>query len=199
MKGLDASVAQRAKHLGIDPRLRRLAHSGRAAAEVQHRRKPLGRERLERAAEPTGFGFEHRDFDRSPESATMPQSAIVAKEPSASSGLLERHARSKALLEGSWWQPFACASVDPSASASPRRERLSGGYPAQCLLRMERGAVFARPPVRHRPRHPWAAAKVRWRDRYLPCPLGLSANHSLALRAADRGVPNRPLRGSQAR
>ena len=66
MKDLDTTAAQRTKHLSVYPRLYRFAHHCRTAAEVQHRRQPLGRERVERAAEPAGLGFEHRDLDRSP-------------------------------------------------------------------------------------------------------------------------------------
>src|SRR6516165_7308160 len=62
---IDAASAQRTEHLNLDPRLYSLAHRGRAAAEVEHRRKSLGRERVERLAEPKGLGFEHRDLDRS--------------------------------------------------------------------------------------------------------------------------------------
>src|ERR1700730_10409779 len=99
MERFDAAAAQRAKHLSLDPRLYRFTHLGRAAAEVQNGRQTLGRERVERAAEPAGCGFEHRELDRTPERDTMPQSAITAKQRSASSGLLERYTRSKALFD----------------------------------------------------------------------------------------------------
>ena len=61
----DATSAQRAEHLNLDPRLYSLAHRGRAAAEVEHRRKSLGRERVERLAEPKGLSFERRARERS--------------------------------------------------------------------------------------------------------------------------------------
>src|ERR1700730_7847091 len=70
MECFDAAAAQRAKHLGFNPRLYGFTHHGRAAAEVQNGRQTLGRERVERAAEPAGFGFEHRDLDRPPGKGT---------------------------------------------------------------------------------------------------------------------------------
>ena len=66
---LNATAAQRAKHLAVDPRLYRLAHRSRVAAEVEQRRQSFGLERVERAAEPASLGFEHRGLERSPGNA----------------------------------------------------------------------------------------------------------------------------------
>jgi hypothetical protein len=76
---LDVAVAQWEEYLILDPRLDALAHFDRAAPEVEQRRKALGRECVERAAEPAGLGFEHRDLARSQKRATMPQSRVAAK------------------------------------------------------------------------------------------------------------------------
>ena len=62
---LDAAGSQRAEQLLLDPRLHDLADIGRAAAEVEQRRQPLGREYIQRAAEPARLGFEHRGLARS--------------------------------------------------------------------------------------------------------------------------------------
>jgi hypothetical protein len=64
MDDLDAAGSQRAEQLLLDPRLHDLADIGRAAAEVEQRRQPLGREYIQRAAEPAGLGFEHRGLAR---------------------------------------------------------------------------------------------------------------------------------------
>src|SRR3954469_21809335 len=64
MDDLDAAIAQWSKDLALHPRLHRLANLGRAAAQVEQRRQPLGRERFERKAEPASLGFEHRVLDR---------------------------------------------------------------------------------------------------------------------------------------
>ena len=64
MDDLDPAGAQGAEQLILDPRLHNLADIGRAAAEVEQRRQPLGREYIQRAAEPAGLGFEHRGLAR---------------------------------------------------------------------------------------------------------------------------------------
>ena len=73
---LDAAGAQRAQQPVLDPWLHALAHLGGAAAEVEHRRQALGREPVERAAQPAGFGFEHRGPDDA--SAETPPCPIEA-------------------------------------------------------------------------------------------------------------------------
>jgi hypothetical protein len=64
MDDLDPAGAQGAEQLILDPRLHDRAEIGRAAAEVEHRRQPLRREKIHHAAEPAGLGFEHRGLAR---------------------------------------------------------------------------------------------------------------------------------------
>jgi hypothetical protein len=62
---LDAADSQGPEQLLLDPRLHELADIGRAAAEIEKRRQPLGRESIQRAAEPASLGLEHRGLARS--------------------------------------------------------------------------------------------------------------------------------------
>ena len=64
VQDLDAAGSQWTEQLLFDPGLHDFADIGRAAAEVEQRRQPLGREYIQRAAEPAGLGFEHRGLAR---------------------------------------------------------------------------------------------------------------------------------------
>lgn len=75
MDDLNAADPQWAKNLIVDPRLHGLASRGGTAAKVEQRRQTLGRERVERAAEPAGFGFEHCYDERFP---ATPHDAPIA-------------------------------------------------------------------------------------------------------------------------
>ena len=64
--GMSLTVLTALTRLGVDPWLHGLSDCGRTAAEVKNGRQPLGRERVERAAEPACLGFEHRGLAHSP-------------------------------------------------------------------------------------------------------------------------------------
>src|SRR5262249_19772784 len=76
--------SQRAKYLGIDPRLHGFSHRGGTAAEGECRRQPLRRKHVERAAGPTGLGFEHCGLDRPPGKRHDAPSGIASEERSVS-------------------------------------------------------------------------------------------------------------------
>jgi hypothetical protein len=110
MDNFDPAFAQRPKYLFVYPRLYGFASRGRAAAEIQYRRQPLRRERLERTAQPASLDFKHCDLERS-----------LKKQNHA-----ETHTESEELrASGFWGERVIKKHIDPRLCRIARRATVS--------------------------------------------------------------------------